>query len=286
MSVIPQITICWNPFENWSFLEINPRIPPITAITIPIAKSHFPSSGVMNAEAKSGWTTPISPSVAMPVPTRVIVLSQNPTSNNAKITTSIKAVGFAITANPKKRAERIRYFKLCFESVSTPFFWKWLRKIIPPNKARIVSARTPISVLLSTNTRNAPIPLVSHIRRSPRPTRKEVSSVSSEDSFLPKTRSASLSTPSQKINTRIPLKALRLIATVSFAILKKFPRGAQREKKKEMYPCQRYCTPLAGPIFPQRIPAFSAITLGTYIYSWFASQAVEYGIYEWEKLKK
>lgn len=76
-----------------------------------------------------------------------------------------------------------------------------------------------------------------------------------------------MSTPSQKINTRTPLKALRLIATVSFAILKKFPRGVQREKKKAIKLCQRYGIPLAGPIFSRRIPAFSAITLGVYIYS-------------------
>ena len=115
--VSPQITRCLNPLLNCSFLQIIPRIPPITAITIPIIKINFPSAGSINAAVKSGWTTPIIPRMAIPPPMRVVVLSQNPTSKSAKITASMNAVGFAITAKAKKSQERIRYFKLCLLSV-------------------------------------------------------------------------------------------------------------------------------------------------------------------------
>jgi len=170
---------------------------------------------------------------------RVVVLSQNPTSKRAKITVSINAVGFAITAKAKKSPERIRYFKLCLLSVWIPFFWKWLKKINPPRRARVVKARTPISVLLSTNTRKAPIPLVNRRRRSPHPKRNEVWLLSSFSLFLLKVSNASLITPSPKMSTNTPLKAFRFIATVSFAIFKIFVTGAQSQKKNAIKPCQR-----------------------------------------------
>ena len=78
---------------------------------------NFPSVGVIKAAVNKGCTTPMSPSIAIQPPTKLVVLSQNPTIKSAKTTTSMKAVGFAMTAKAKKSQERIRYFKLCLLSV-------------------------------------------------------------------------------------------------------------------------------------------------------------------------
>lgn len=191
---------------------------------------------------------------------------QSPTIRSPNTTTSINAVGFAMTANPKKMLERIRYFIYCLWFFPFLLSEKLLRKINPPRSASSVSAKTPISVLLSTNTRKDPIPLVSHKRSSPHPIKKSDGLPSSSLFFL-KQRNHSLIAPSPKISTSIPLKALTFTATVSFAIEKRCSIGPRREKKKLINPCRKYGIVAHGPLFPRSIPVFSAMIFGIYIYS-------------------
>ena len=71
------------------------------------------------------------------------------------------------------------------------------------------------------------------------------------------------------------LDAFKLTAIVSFAIFSTDEIGDQAEKKKAIYACRRPIIPLAGPLFHHKIQWCSETTFGIYIYSWFASQAVE-----------
>lgn len=82
--------------------------------------------------------------------------------------------------------------------------------MIPDSKANIVMASTHRSVLLSTKTRKAPIPLVN---QSSIPTHHEISPV--DHIFLLRYHSVSRTSHNQNTNTKSPLKKLRLTATVS-----------------------------------------------------------------------
>ena len=84
--------------------------------------------------------------------------NRNHTSNNPNSTKSTKAVIFANAANPKKSHAIRTYFNISFLSLVFLF----CKKINQANKAKRDRAITHKSVLLSTITRNAHIPPVSH----------------------------------------------------------------------------------------------------------------------------
>ncbi len=142
-----------------------------------------------------------------------------------------------------------------------------------------------MSVLLSTNNKNAHIQLVNHIKISVHHI-KNGTGFSSSDSLFLKRTNASLNAQSPKRSTNTQLNALRFTATVSLAIFNTEEIAVHTEKKYAIYVCQSPNIPDAGQIFHHRIQLFSDTTFGKYMYSWLASHAVEYGINEWEKLKK
>jgi hypothetical protein len=109
-----------------------------------------------------------------------------------------------------------------------------------------------MSVLLSTNNRNAPIQLVNHIKIRVHHIKKGIGFSMSSSLFL-KRINDSLNAQSQKRSTNIQLNALRFTATVSFAILKIEDIGVQIEKKYAIYACQIPIIDDAGQILPQSI---------------------------------
>jgi hypothetical protein len=93
--------------------------------------------------------------------------SHNTHKNNPKFTTSNNAVGFASTAIPYKTPENtIYFFTLVVSSTLSASSVVDLRNTFKNTNheynAKIIRAKTPISVLLSMNTRKAPIPLINH----------------------------------------------------------------------------------------------------------------------------
>jgi hypothetical protein len=101
----------------------------------------------------------------------------------------------------------------------------------PLSSARITRERTPRSVLLSTKTRNAHIPLVSHKRIPNHQSHRNIfsslvsSSFSARDLFNHKS-SCTATTP--KIKTKIPLIKFIITAIVSGANQKPSPNGEKR----------------------------------------------------------
>jgi hypothetical protein len=94
----------------------------------------------------------------------IIQLSQSHTNNKPNNAISRKAVGFDILATVNNNQDIMTYFEL-FDPISNHFSllsFIWFMNIIHERIANIVIAITHKSVLLSTKTRNAPIPLVSH----------------------------------------------------------------------------------------------------------------------------
>ena len=87
--------------------------------------------------------------------------------NNKKIIRSWKAVGFERTAREKKNPDMIAgILSEIFREKDDKFLLlRDLIKIKPDIIARSVRLITPRSVLLSTNTKNAPIPLISQTRK-------------------------------------------------------------------------------------------------------------------------
>jgi len=96
----------------------------------------------------------------------------------------------------------------------------YLRNINQESIAKIVNAITPRSVLLSTNTKKAPIQLVNQNNNIIRPLYIPIVVVISSSSvfFGAKYVIASLMSPVPNISTNIPLKKFIATATVSGAI--------------------------------------------------------------------
>jgi len=97
--------------------------------------------------------------VIIPIHRVVKEENQSQTSSNQNNTKSTKAVTFANVAKPKNNQVIIKYFKTSF-LLSESFLF--CRKINQANKASKDRAITQRSVLLSTITRKAHIPLVNH----------------------------------------------------------------------------------------------------------------------------
>lgn len=133
--------------------------------------SHLPSIGSIKSFAFKGCKIPISPTIIIHIPAQIIECSHRAIIKTANTTTSINAVGFPIAARAKNTPEMIRYFR---DSLLFFFFSKICCVIYciatnPHKIANNVKVITPKSVLLSTNTRNAPIPLVSQSNRALKP---------------------------------------------------------------------------------------------------------------------
>ena len=90
--------------------------------------------------------------------------NQLPHKSKKKLSTSNNAVGFASTANAKNNHESISHFDVSGESLSgvAPSRRCSRKNRNQLTKATSINVRTPMSVLLSIKTRNAPIPLDIH----------------------------------------------------------------------------------------------------------------------------
>ena len=113
----------------------------------------------------------------------------------------------------------------------------------------MVNAITPRSVLLSTNTKNAPIQLVNQNNNIIRPLYipMVVTASSSSVFFGAKYIIASLMSPVPKISTKIPLKKFMATATVSGPIQNQLLIGWISAKKNIMNICQSQGTIDATP---------------------------------------
>lgn len=133
-------------------------------------------SGVMKSAAFTGCNIHI-------IPIAIIHNHKlnNPSINNAinikpNTTISINALGFAIPASANKTQDIIKYFNSFLSSFFIFVKSHRLRIIINHDSiASSVMAITHKSVLLSTNTKNAHIQLVSHISNVDHPKIKDVS---------------------------------------------------------------------------------------------------------------
>ena len=136
---------------------------PIRTTTAPITTIYFPAIGFIISGALAILSTPIIPTVIIPAPIAMILLIQSPMSSNQNNAISINAVCFAINAQANIPHEMMIYLSESrwILSPCSRVFEICLRKMNPERIAKIVSAITQRSVLLSTKTRNAPIPLVS-----------------------------------------------------------------------------------------------------------------------------
>ena len=100
----------------------------------------------------------------------------------------------------------------------------------PERIANNDNANTHISVLLSTNNKNAHIQLVNHIKISVHHIKNGTGFFSSSSLFL-KSTNASLNAHSPKRRTSTQLNALRFTATVSLAIFNTEEIAVHIEKK-------------------------------------------------------
>lgn len=127
-----------------------------------------PAAGVIKKTIPNTFNLAKTPSTIKNnhvAPTR---LHRNAIIKSQKTKTSWNAVGFAITAAEKNSPERIAYIVV---SLSCTALWRvcvspvLVRKRNHPISASIDNAITPRSVLLSTKTRKAPIPLITHSKK-------------------------------------------------------------------------------------------------------------------------
>jgi hypothetical protein len=131
-----------------------------------------------------------------------------------------------------------------------------LRKTNPESIAKTVNAITPRSVLLSTNTKNAHIQLVSQKSNIIHPLYKPIVVVVSSSSpfFEEKYVNTSLISPVPKIRTNIQLKKFIATAIVSGANQNRLLIGCMRAKKNVINICHNPDTIDAGHIFHRRTP--------------------------------
>lgn len=118
----------------------------------------------------------------------------------------------------------------------------YLRNINQESIAKIVNAITPRSVLLSTNTKKAPIQLVNQNNNIIRPLYIPIVVVISSSSvfFGAKYVIASLMSPVPKISTNIPLRKFIATATVSGAIQNQLLIGWISAKKNIINICRSH----------------------------------------------
>ena len=142
---------------------INILMIPIMITTAPTSMIYFPATGFSISGALAILSTPNIPTVIIPAPIAMILLIQSPMSSNQNNAISMNAVCFAINAQANIAHEMMIYLREsrwilrpCSRLSIT-----YLRKMNPDSIANIVNAITQRSVLLSTKTRKAPIPLVS-----------------------------------------------------------------------------------------------------------------------------
>lgn len=215
--------------------------------------------------------------------------NRNHTSNKPKSTKSTNAVIFANAAKPKNNHAIITYFSISFLSFELFLFW---RKIRPANKANKHKAITHKSVLLSTITRNAHIQLVNQSSKIYHHIVIQFQFVSGSVTMLFHFFNSDFSSlfsflsftnvniwkiiAIQNISTRVALMLFIEIAILSEDKPNHQPVQPVREKINVRNWCRNHGIPFAT-VFHRYIPAFSAKIFGIYMYSWFASQAVEYG---------
>lgn len=144
---------------------------PAIAIANPTKNTYFPAAGFIISGAFAIFNIPVRPSIMIHPPMATMLSTRRPMSNKANKAISMNAVCFAMNAHANIVQEMMMYLREsrwslspCSRLSSTCF-----RKTNPERSANMVSAMTPRSVLLSTNTRNAPIPLVSRNKSIIRP---------------------------------------------------------------------------------------------------------------------
>ncbi len=144
-------------------------------IKIPMRAIYFPGQVRRRSGALFTCKTPIIPSATIPIHTDKRTSIRKPIINIPKSAISKNAVGLAILANAKKNHETATYFSasLCTNVPSLCESEMNFKKINPESIAKIVNAITPRSVLLSTKTKNAPIPLVNQNNIPVHPKEKE-----------------------------------------------------------------------------------------------------------------
>ena len=111
--------------------------------------------------------------------------------------------------------------------------------INPERSAKAVIASTHKSVLLSTNTKNAPIPLVNQKSNPVHPKANESPFVVRFSCFLAKKLSTSSISPSQKIITNTPLRKFIATAMVSGANQNRLLIGVISPNQKAINICRR-----------------------------------------------
>lgn len=195
-----------------------------------------------------------------------------------------------MVANQKNNHVTMRYFNISF--LSCVFFLDWM-KIKPDSKASNDNDIIHKSILLSTITRNAHIQPVSHNSKKYHhiviQCQFDNSSMIAFFHFFSSVFSSLFSLfllfikpkiwkiiAIQKIRTKVAL-----ILFIETAILSEDNPNHQllhlvKEKTNVKNCCQNHGILLAS-VLHQYIQLFSANIFGIYIYSWFASQAVEYG---------
>ena len=124
---------------------------------------YFPAAGVIISGALAILSTPVTPTVMIPKPMAMTLSIQSPTRSNQNNATSMNAVCLDINAHANITHEMMIYLSDSRVKVNCSSRWSrmCLRNMNPDRIANIVNAITPRSVLLSTNTKNAPIQLVS-----------------------------------------------------------------------------------------------------------------------------
>ena len=177
----------------------------------PIRNTRLPRWVFIISLALAICKIPVAQTTITPSPSAIISSIHNPIRSNPNNAISTKAVGLDMLAIAKKIPETTTYFSACLSNqlLSLIRSATTLRRINPDRIARIVIAITPRSVLLSTKTRNAPIPLVSQNSIPSRP--KLNANHFSSSSFLPKKLNTSFTNPMLNIITNIPLR--KFIAT-------------------------------------------------------------------------
>lgn len=140
----------------------------------------------------------------------------------------------------------------------------------------MVTAITQRSVLLSTKTKKAHIPLHSHNNKVAHHAANQIHSTSSFSLSFFETKKPSTSLTSNKPKIKHKGHDKKFIAT---AIVSGDNRSHENTEpilnQKEIKAYHKYGIDSAVHMFHRNNQWFSAITFGVYIYAWLASQAVE-----------
>lgn len=206
------------------------------------------------SRAFATFIIPIAPTVIIPSHRAITSSIHSPIRSNPNNAISTNAVGLDILARAKKTPETMTYFTACLSNhlLSLMRSATTLSRINHDKIARIVMAITPRSVLLSTKTKNAPIPLVSQNSMPSRP--KLNANHFSSSSFLPKKLNTSLTSPILNIITNIPLRKFIATAMVSADSQNRLLIGCIRLNQNEINICRKYGATSTGHITHRRTP--------------------------------